>query len=92
MYLFRWKYKRNQYKIFNKLKKILQKRHFKGHITQNDHPLLALSVGSSFVNYIKWMLRVNEANEGFNKMKWRSSPSERKNEGIIKTKTRKKQK
>ncbi len=33
------------------------------------------------------MLRVNEANEGFNKMKWSSSPSERKNERILKTKT-----
>ncbi len=39
------------------------------------------------------MLRVNEANEGFNKIKWSSSPSEWKNEWIRLTmKTSKKEK
>ncbi len=27
-------------------------------------------IGHSFVNYFKWILRVIEANKGFNKMKW----------------------
>ncbi len=39
-----------------------------------------LGMGRSFVNYFKWMLRVNEANQRFNKMKWSSSRSEQKNE------------
>ncbi len=41
-----------------------------------------LGMGHSFVNNFKWMLRVNEANEGFNKMKWSISPSEQKAERI----------
>ncbi len=39
-------------------------------------------MGRSFANYLKWMLQGNEANEGFNKIKWSSSPSGRKNEWI----------
>ncbi len=50
-------------------------------------------MGCSFVNYFKWMLQVNEANEGFNKIKWSNSSSEWENKWIRLTmKTRKKEK
>ncbi len=55
--------------------------------------LLGNRDGSFVCELLQWMLRVNEANKGFNKMKWSSSPSEWKNEWIRLTmKTRKNEK